>query len=149
MPGRKQIGVFDIAVPSLPRSCSFISLLPQHSYSMQANIYQGVMYSLDEVYGKFQVYNAPNIYLQPTGSGAGLTNIPIAGVTGLTDALDGKLSTNGVTAGIIAAAGGVTNGMPQTLTMTNLTTMADGVYGVGTNGVFFTRSGTNYWILLQ
>jgi len=69
--------------------------------------------------------------------------------TNLQTLLDGKLGTNGLTAPIIAAAGGVTNGMPQTLTMTNLTTMADGVYGVGTNGVFFTRSGTNYWILLQ
>jgi hypothetical protein len=29
-----------------------------------------------------------------TGSGSGLTNIPIAGVSGLTDALDGKLGTN-------------------------------------------------------
>jgi hypothetical protein len=55
----------------------------------------------------------------------------------------------GLTAAGIAAAGGVTNGMPQTLTMTNLTTMADGLYGPGTNGVFFTNNSTNYWILLQ
>jgi hypothetical protein len=41
-----------------------------------------------------------------TGSGAGVSNIPIAGVTGLQGAMDGKLNTNGVTAGIIAAAGG-------------------------------------------
>jgi len=40
------------------------------------------------------------------GSGTGLTNIPIAGVTGLQGALDGKLNTNGLTAPIIAAAGG-------------------------------------------
>jgi hypothetical protein len=64
----------------------------------------------------------------------------------LASTLAGKVSAS--PAGI-EAAGGVTNGMPITLTMTNLTTMADGVYGPGTNGVFFTRSGTNYWILLQ
>jgi hypothetical protein len=68
-----------------------------------------------------------------TGGGAGLTNIPIAGVSGLQGALDGKLGTNGVTAGIIAAAGGVvTNAIPgpgctylgtsQAVTLTGATT---------------------------
>ena len=34
------------------------------------------------------------------------------------------------------------------VTFTNGTTMSDGVYNT-TNGVFFTRRGTNYWILLD
>jgi hypothetical protein len=41
----------------------------------------------------------------------------------------------------------LTNGTPQTLTLTNLTTLADGVLN-GTNGVYFARNGTNYWILM-
>jgi hypothetical protein len=73
-----------------------------------------------------------------TGNGSGITNVTAAQVGAISNTPAG-----------ISAAGGVTNGMPQTLTMTNLTTLADGVYGPGTNGVFFTRSGTNYWILLQ
>ena len=35
------------------------------------------------------------------------------------------------------------------VTLTNSTSFAAGVYGTGTNGVYFTRDGTNYWILLQ
>jgi hypothetical protein len=48
----------------------------------------------------------------------------------------------------ISAAGGVTNGMPMTLTMTNLTVQADGKLN-GTNGVFFVFAGSTnrYWIL--
>jgi hypothetical protein len=42
-----------------------------------------------------------------TGSGAGLTNVPIAGVTGLQGALDGKVPTNGMTDTIHGVRGGL------------------------------------------
>jgi hypothetical protein len=95
-----------------------------------------------------------------SGGGGGLSNVVVNGVGGVISGSGSNTITtitltapdigavSNTPAGI-AAAEGVTNGMPQTLTMTNLTTLADGVYGPGTNGVFFTRSGTNYWILLQ
>jgi hypothetical protein len=41
------------------------------------------------------------------GSGAGVTNIPIAGVTGLQGALDGKVATNGMTDTIHGVRGGL------------------------------------------
>jgi hypothetical protein len=41
------------------------------------------------------------------GSGAGVTNIPIAGVTGLQGALDGKVATNGFTDTIHGVRGGL------------------------------------------
>lgn len=46
--------------------------------------------------------------------------------------------------GMIAAT---TNSM-ATPAFTNATVLADGVLN-GTNGVFFTRNGTNYWLLLD
>jgi hypothetical protein len=58
-----------------------------------------------------------------------------------------------LTAEKIAAVGGVTNGATgKTLSafsfsMTNGTTQADGVLN-GTNGVYWAKNGTNYWILL-
>ena len=83
-----------------------------------------------------------------TGGGAGLTGIPIAGVSGLQTLLDGKLNTNGVTAGNIAAAGGLTNAAAFQPALTNSTTFQSGVY-FGTNGVFFTPAdGTIRWILV-
>jgi hypothetical protein len=60
-----------------------------------------------------------------------LTNLPTSAITGLT----------------AFQASAVTNGQPMNITFTNLTRMADGVYS-GTNGVYFTRNGTNFWLLL-
>jgi hypothetical protein len=65
----------------------------------------------------------------------------------LTSTLAGKLNTNGLTAPIIAAAGGLTNAAAFQPALTNSTTFQAGVY-LGTNGVFFTPAdGTNRWIL--
>jgi hypothetical protein len=75
-----------------------------------------------------------------SGDGSGWTNITAAQV--------GAASNN---AAGIAAAGGVTNGAAgKTLTtfsftMTNGTAQADGVLN-GSNGVYWTRGTTNYWI---
>jgi hypothetical protein len=66
-----------------------------------------------------------------SGNGASLTNLPTSAITGLT----------------AFQASAVTNGQPMNITFTNLTRMADGVYS-GTNGVYFTRNGTNFWLLL-
>jgi hypothetical protein len=58
--------------------------------------------------------------------------------------LDWKTHT---TTNIYNLASFMTNGQPHTVTFTNLTTMADGKLG-GTNGVYWTRNSTNYWVLL-
>jgi len=66
----------------------------------------------------------------------------IAAVTGLQTALDGKVA---------ASSGTLTNAtLVGAVTLTNSTTFAAGAYlGGTTNGVFFTNSGTNYWILFR
>ena len=102
----------------------------------------------------WQTMGAIPATLYPGGGGSGTltlawlpitntTTIPISSLVGAEyggvpiPATDGVLDLDRFT----------TNGQPHTLTLTNLTTLADGVLG-GTNGIYFTKSATNYWILL-
>ena len=68
-----------------------------------------------------------------------ITNLSVSGSA----TVNGTVLVNGTNLTDLMSAA---NEQPHTLTMTNLTTLADGVLG-GTNGVYWTRNSTNYWIL--
>jgi hypothetical protein len=105
--------------------------------------------------------NTTNLYLgRPTGT-LNLRGAVNLGGTNLQATLAGKLDTTGSggsltgltvgqVAGAVSSNGGVATNITLSgaTTLTNGTTYSAGAY-YGTNGVFWTRDGTNYWILFQ
>ena len=71
--------------------------------------------------------------LDTTGDGGSLTGLTVGQVAG-------AVNSNGGAATNLTLSGATT--------LTNGTTYSAGAY-YGTNGVFWTRDGTNYWILFQ